>query len=134
MKYGLHLVMVCHAKRWHVGKQAAPTRLLCRVFSCGSSERRSVGHGAGDSEAVLERDGEAQLVAAAASHRPDDPEELARIQAKGGRVDAKEQRIVSPSGQAGLNMSRSLGDPMYKCALPSPRCCGVQLPPVRRES
>ena len=33
---------------------------------------------------------------------------------QGGKVNRREQRIVSPTGQGALNMSRSLGDPAYK--------------------
>ena len=33
---------------------------------------------------------------------------------QGGVVNRREQRIVSPTGQGALNMSRSLGDPAYK--------------------
>lgn len=68
---------------------------------------------AGDSEAVLERDGEAMRVAAA--HKPDDPQELRRIEAKGGTVIVDQRRIKSPTlARGALNMSRSLGDPAWK--------------------
>ena len=50
----------------------------------------------------------------AAAHKPDDPQELARILAKGGKVNIAEQRIKNPHGRGALNMSRSLGDPQYK--------------------
>ena len=51
----------------------------------------------------------------AAAHKPCDPEELRRIEAKGGTVIKDQQRIVSPiTGRGALNMSRSLGDPAWK--------------------
>ena len=151
----------------------------------------------GDSEAVLDRDGEPVVLAEASRHKPDEAHELARIRSKvcdqtvstlrdsmkgvcsrlltepvhesdgasggdacnaanvdkqsdprtsgwfrqGGVVNRREQRIISPTGQGALNMSRSLGDKAYKqphrlvsceptvksieltCAVGYPSCC-----------
>lgn len=61
---------------------------------------------AGDSRAVLSRNGEA--IDLSVDHKPEDPIELKRINAAGGRV--------TPDGRVngGLNLSRALGDHMYK--------------------
>ncbi|XP_014281379.1 protein phosphatase ppm-1.G isoform X2 [Halyomorpha halys] len=61
---------------------------------------------AGDSRAVLSRKGEA--VDLSVDHKPEDPIELKRITGAGGKVTA-DGRV-----NGGLNLSRALGDHMYK--------------------
>ncbi|VDK20872.1 unnamed protein product [Taenia asiatica] len=62
---------------------------------------------AGDSRAVLCRAGAA--VDLSEDHKPEDPSEKARIQAAGGTVTA-DGRVND-----GLNLSRAIGDHIYKC-------------------
>lgn len=66
---------------------------------------------AGDSRCVLSRGGKA--VDMSRDHKPDDPLELARIQAAGGSV--AEGRV-----QGNLNLSRAIGDLTYKDARLAP--------------
>ena len=76
---------------------------------------------AGDSRAVLCRDDVA--VKLTKDHKPaSDPEERARIEALGGRISYKDDRVLSNresgSVQTRLNMSRALGDEGHKVPRP----------------
>lgn len=75
------------------------------VVSLVTRERVIVAN-AGDSRAVLSRKGEA--VDLSVDHKPEDPIELKRITGAGGKVTA-DGRV-----NGGLNLSRALGDHMYK--------------------
>lgn len=70
---------------------------------------------AGDSAAVLCRDD--KVIALTRSHKPTDKEERERIEAHGGQINVKQDRVYSnPESDyaSALNMSRALGDPAHK--------------------
>lgn len=65
---------------------------------------------AGDSRAVLSRNGEAVRVSK--DHKPEDPEEKERIEKLGGYVTTKQQtRVARVNGE--LSLSRSIGDHFF---------------------
>ncbi|XP_073982795.1 probable protein phosphatase CG10417 isoform X3 [Rhodnius prolixus] len=90
-------------KKEEPGSDSGCTAVVCLV-------RKEVVYiaNAGDSRAVLSRDG--QAVDLSIDHKPDDEAELKRIVGAGGEV-TWEGRV-----NGGLNLSRALGDHLYKKA------------------
>lgn len=82
-----------------------PDGVGCTACMCAVTARHLVVANSGDSRAVLCRGGRA--VALSEDHKPNDPGELARIEAAGGYV--RDGRV-----NGNLNLSRALGDLEYK--------------------
>lgn len=93
------------------GSTACVAFLLPEVSDDGESVQRVFLYvaNAGDSRAVLCRAGAA--VELSEDHKPEDPPERARINAAGGTVTA-DGRVND-----GLNLSRAIGDHIYKVCL-----------------
>lgn len=90
------------------------------------------GH-AGDSRAVLCRDG--QAVRLTEDHKPELERERSRVEANGGQVDFQRcWRVICPAQNdrkaSGLAMSRSLGDLSFK----EPRRCSLSAPFAKEDS
>ncbi|KAK9839238.1 hypothetical protein WJX81_003454 [Elliptochloris bilobata] len=88
---------------------------------------------AGDSRAVLSSD--SQALRLTSDHKPDRPDECARVWAAGGRIMESRNRVVSAPKEHGrrvtlLAMTRALGDPEYK--LKGGQCAVIAAPEVRR--
>ena len=113
------------------------------AMSCGTTSTVAYMRGAevyvacsGDSRAVLGtiRDGKVLAADLSRDHKPDYPEEMARIVAAGGTVsppgDNNRPARVWANGRVGLAMSRSLGDGLCKqCGvIPDPEASQHSLP------
>lgn len=113
------------------------------AMSCGTTSTVAYMRGAevyvacsGDSRAVLGtiRDGKVLAADLSRDHKPDHPEEMARIVAAGGIVsppgDNNRPARVWANGRVGLAMSRSLGDGLCKqCGvIPDPEASQHPLP------
>ena len=94
----------------------------------------------GDSRAVMGRSegGKIKAVDLSRDHKPDLPEERARIQERGGVVSAAGPRGLPPArvwvnGRVGLAMSRSLGDGEAKThgVIPDPEIMEFTLDPAK---
>lgn len=87
-----------------------PDNIGCTACVCCVTERHFIVANAGDSRAVLCRDGKA--VPLSFDHKPNHPEERRRIEASGGTVEPSGPGQFRVNGN--LNLSRALGDLTYK--------------------
>lgn len=115
-KYAEELQSLTNPPTKQLSAAALPSKAVdvravgCTACVCCITEQQLVTANAGDSRAVLSRNGKA--VALSEDHKPNDPREKRRIEAAGGYVECCGPGQFRVNGN--LNLSRALGDLEYK--------------------